>query len=209
IHGVAATESANSSVSGANLIPMLTLGIPGNIAAALIITALMIHGVQPGPLLFRQQGQLIYGLFGALMMANILNLLSGLLGLRLWSRVIRSPESFIFPAALLLCIVGVYMATGGLLGVVIMFIFAIISYLMHTFGYSAIVFVIGFFLGERFELTLSQSLNLIDGELVVLIYHPVAIGFFALAGTSVYWFSFRSTKKKRPQVEQKMEQKGD
>jgi putative tricarboxylic transport membrane protein len=137
IHGIAATESANSSVSGANLIPMLTLGIPGNIAAALIITALMIHGVQPGPLLFREQGQLIYGLFSALMMANILNLLSGLLGLRLWSRVIRSPESFIFPAALLLCIVGVYMATGGLLGVVIMFIFAIISYLMHTFGYSA------------------------------------------------------------------------
>jgi putative tricarboxylic transport membrane protein len=203
IHGIAATESANSSVSGANLIPMLTLGIPGNIAAALIITALMIHGVQPGPLLFREQGQLIYGLFGALMMANVLNLLSGLLGLRLWSRVIRSPESFIFPTALLLCVVGVYMATGGLLGVVIMFIFALISYLMNTFGYSAIVFVIGFFLGERFELTLSQSLNLIDGELTILIYHPIAIGLFALAGTSVYWFSIRSAKKKRPKVEPK------
>ncbi|MEE8258053.1 MAG: tripartite tricarboxylate transporter permease [Sphingomonadales bacterium] len=203
IHGIAATESANSSVAGANLIPMLTRGIPGNIAAALIITALMIHGVQPGPLLFRQQGQLIYGLFGALMMANLLNLLSGLLGLRLWSRVIRSPESFIFPTALLLCVVGVYMATGGLLGVVIMFIFAFISYLMNTFGYSAIIFVIGFFLGERFELSLSQSLNLIDGELTILIYHPVAIGLFALAGTSVYWFSIRPAKKKRPKVAQK------
>jgi putative tricarboxylic transport membrane protein len=181
IHGIAATESANSSV----------------IAAALIISALMIHGVQPGPLLFREQGQLIYGLFGALMMANVLNLLSGLLGLRLWSRVIRSPESFIFPTALLLCIVGVYMATGGLLGVAIMFIFAFISYLMNAFGYSAIVFVIGFFLGERFELTLSQSLNLIDGEPTLLIYHPIALVLLALAITSVYWFSIRPTKRKQ------------
>jgi putative tricarboxylic transport membrane protein len=95
------------------------------------------------------------------------------------------------------------MATGGLLGVVIMFIFALISYLMNTFGYSAIVFVIGFFLGERFELTLSQSLNLIDGELTILIYRPVAIGFFALAVTSVYWFSIRPAKKKRLKVEHK------
>ncbi|MBW1997362.1 MAG: tripartite tricarboxylate transporter permease [Deltaproteobacteria bacterium] len=197
IHGVAATESANSSVSGANLIPLLTLGIPGNIAAALIISALMIHGVQPGPLLFREQGRLIYGLFGALMMANVLNLMSGLVGLRVWSRVIRAPESFIFPTALVLCIVGVYMATGGLLGVTIMFIFALISYLMHAFGYSAIVFVIGFFLGERFELTLSQSLNLIDGELIVLLHHPIALALFALAFSSVYWFSVRPAKRNR------------
>jgi putative tricarboxylic transport membrane protein len=207
IHGVAATESANSSVSGANLIPMLTLGIPGNIAAALIITALMIHGVQPGPLLFREQGRLIYGLFGALMMANVLNLLSGLLGLRIWARVIRSPESFIFPTALLLCIVGVFMATGGLLGVVIMIIFAFISYFMHAFGYSAIVFVIAFFLGERFELSLSQSLNLIDGELTALIKHPIALILFALAGTSVYWFSIRPAKKKK--VPDRMQQRDD
>ncbi len=197
IHGIAATESANSSVSGANLIPMLTLGIPGNIAAALIITALMIHGVQPGPLLFREQGQLIYGLFGALMMANVLNLLSGQLGLRLWSRVIRSPESFIFPIALLLCIVGVYLASGGLLGVVIMIMFSFISYFMHAFGYSAIVFVIGFFLGERFELTLSQSLNLIDGDISILLHHPVALIFFAMAFGSVYWFSIRPTRRKK------------
>jgi putative tricarboxylic transport membrane protein len=201
IHGVAATESANSAVSGANLIPMLTLGIPGNIAAALIITALMIHGVQPGPLLFREQGQLIYGLFGALMMANVLNLLTGLIGLRLWSRVIRSPESFIFPSALLLCIVGVFMATDGLLGVVIMFIFAFISYFMHAFGYSAIVFVIAFFLGERFELTLSQSLNLIDGDPTILMHHPIALVLFALAIASVYWFGFRSTKREKQMAE--------
>jgi putative tricarboxylic transport membrane protein len=191
IHGIAATESANSAVSGANLIPLLTLGLPGNIAAALIISAFMIHGIQPGPLLFYEQGQLIYGLFGALMMANVLNLVTGLFGLRLWSKVIKAPESFIFSTALLLCIVGVYMATGGLTGVVIMFIFAMLSYLMTAFGYSVIVFVIGFFLGERFELSLTQSLAVIDGEFSLLLRHPVALVLLALAVASAYWFGIR------------------
>ncbi len=197
IHGIAATEAANSSVSGANLIPLLTLGLPGNIAAALIISAFMIHGIQPGPLLFHEQGQLIYGLFGALMMANILNLITGQFGLRLWAKVIKAPESFIFSTALLLCIVGVYMATGGLTGVVIMFIFAIISYLMTAFGYSVIVFVIGFFLGERFELSLTQSLSVLDGNYALILDHPVALGLFALAIASAYWFGFRPMKKSK------------
>ena len=77
IQGVAATESANSAVVGANLIPLLTLGIPGSVSAALIISAFMIHGIQPGPLLFKDQGRLIYGLFGAMIMANFLNLWIG------------------------------------------------------------------------------------------------------------------------------------
>lgn len=188
IHGVAATESANSSVAGANLIPLLTLGIPGNLAAALIISALMIHGVQPGPLLFKEQGQLIYGLFGTLLMANVLNLVSGLLGLRFWAKVIKAPESIIFPGALLLCMIGVYLATGGLFGVGVMFLFAFLGYLMNAFGYSVIVFVIAFFLGERFELSLSQSLNIIDGDVTVLLSHPVALIMLCMAIVSIYWF---------------------
>ncbi|MCF6246284.1 MAG: tripartite tricarboxylate transporter permease [Desulfobacula sp.] len=196
IHGIAATESANSAVSGANLIPMLTLGIPGNIAAALIITALMIHGVQPGPLLFHEQGRLIYGLFGTLLMANILNLFTGLLGLRLWAKIIGAPESFIFSTALLLCIVGVYISTGGLFGVGVMFFFALLGYFMNAFGYSIIVFVIAFFLGERFELSLSQSLNILDGDYAILLTRPVALVLFGLAIVSVYWFGIRTNKKK-------------
>ena len=195
IHGVAATESANSAVAGANLIPLLTLGIPGNLAAALIISALMIHGVQPGPLLFKEQGQLIYGLFGTLLMANVLNLFSGLLGLRFWTRVIRAPESVIFPAALLLCMTGVYLATGGLFGVWVMFFFAFLGYLMNGYGYSVIVFVIAFFLGERFELSLSQSLNIIDGDVSILLLHPVALILLLMAAFSVYWFGFSASKK--------------
>jgi putative tricarboxylic transport membrane protein len=200
IHGVAATESANSAVAGANLIPLLTLGIPGNLAAALIVSALMIHGIQPGPLLFQEQGQLIYGLFGTLLMANVLNLFFGLLGLRLWAKVIQAPESLIFPAALLLCMTGVYLATGGMFGIAVMFVFAFLGYLMNSYGYSVIVFVIAFFLGERFELSLSQSLNIINGDLTVLIFHPVALTLFAMAILSIFWFGLGAKVKGTSQV---------
>ncbi len=160
LHGIAAAESANSAVVGANLIPLLTLGIPGSVSAALVISAFMIHGIQPGPLLFEQQGRLIYGLFGAMIVANFVNLWVGQLGLRLWVRVVAAPESFIFSAALLLCIVGVSLATGGLFGVVVMLVFAGLGVLMSAYGFSVVIFIIAFFLGPRFEISLSQTLVL-------------------------------------------------
>jgi len=197
IHGIAATESANSAVVGANLIPLLTLGIPGSVGAALIISALMIQGIQPGPLLFEQQGRLIYGLFGAMIMANFINLLVGQLGLRLWTRVVTAPESIIFSSALLLCIVGVSMATGGLFGVGVMLIFAGVGYLMTAFGYSPVIFIIAFFLGPRFEVSLSQTLSLIGGDVAALVHYPIALALLLLALFSIWWLGFRTPGRNR------------
>ncbi len=192
LKGIAAAESANSAVVGANLIPLLTLGIPGSVGAALIISALMIHGVQPGPLLFQDQGRLIYGLFGAMVIANFMNLMVGQLGLRLWVKVVSAPESVIFSSALLLCIVGVSMATGGLFGVAVMFVFALLGYLMISFGYSTVIFIITFFLGERFEISLSQSLALMNGDVTKIIDYPIALILFALSAFSAIWFILKT-----------------
>ncbi|MFP4273587.1 MAG: tripartite tricarboxylate transporter permease [Paracoccaceae bacterium] len=181
LHGIAAAESANSSVMGANMIPMLTLGIPGSVSAALIISAFMIHGVQPGPFLFEQQGRLIYGLFGAMIVANILNLLVGQLGLRLWVRVVSAPESFIFATALLMCFVGVALSSGGVFGIGVMLVFALLAYVMTAFGLSVVVFIIAFFLGPRLEISLSQTLALLNGEPARLLDHPVGLLLMALA----------------------------
>lgn len=191
LHGIAAAESANSAVVGSNLIPLLTLGIPGSVGAALIISAFMIHGIQPGPLLFQDQGRLIYGLFGAMLMANFINLWVGQMGLRLWVKVVSAPESIIFASALLLCIVGVAMATGGLFGVSVMLIFAAIGYLMTSFGYSVVIFIIAFFLGPRFEISLSQSLALMNGDWTQIVNYPIALALIALAVISVIWFLSR------------------
>jgi putative tricarboxylic transport membrane protein len=191
LHGIAAAESANSAVVGSNLIPLLTLGIPGSVGAALIISAFMIHGIQPGPLLFQDQGRLIYGLFGAMIMANILNLWVGQAGLRFWVKVVSAPESIIFASALLLCIVGVSMATGGIFGVAVMLIFAGLGYLMTSYGYSVVIFIIAFFLGPRFEVSLSQSLALMNGDWTQIVNYPIALILFVLAGVTTAWFLSR------------------
>ncbi|HCD80254.1 MAG TPA: Tricarboxylate transporter family protein, partial [Alphaproteobacteria bacterium] len=157
IKGIAAAESANSSVVGANLIPLLTLGIPGSVSAALIVSAFMIHGLQPGPLLFENQGRLVYGLFGAMLMANFVNLWVGQIGLRIWVRVVSAPEPVIFASALLMCIVGVGMASGGVFGVFVMLCFAAAGHVLAAFGYSLVIIIIAFFLGPRLEISLAQS----------------------------------------------------
>lgn len=193
IKGVAATESANSAVLGANLIPLLGIGIPGSVAAALLISAFKIHGIQPGPLLFEQQGRLIYGLFGAMLMANVSNLVIGQFSLRLWTTVVRAPESFIFPSALLFCFVGVYLSTGGLFGVAIMLIAAALAYAMRAAGYPVIVFIIAFFLGPKFESTLSQTLVILDGDPAAVIGHPVALVLLLAAVVSFWWLGRRSS----------------
>ena len=194
LHGIAAAESANSAVVGANLIPLLTLGIPGSVGAALIISAFMIHGVQPGPLLFIDQGRLIYGLFGAMVMANVINLLIGQIGLRVWIKVVSAPESMIFASALLLCVGGVSMATGGLFGVAVMLVFAALGYIMTVFGYSVVIFIIAFFLGPRFEMSLSQSLAITNGDLSKIIDYPIALALLSLAAGSVWWLTWKSPK---------------
>lgn len=194
LHGIAASESANSAVMGANLIPLLTLGIPGSVGAALIISAFMIHGIQPGPLLFQHQGRLIYGLFGAMVMANFVNLWMGQLGLRMWVRVVSAPESLIFSAALLLCIVGVSMATGGLFGVAIMLLFAALGYILSGLGFSLVILIIAFFLGGQFERSLSQSLAITHGDLTRVIEHPVALVLLVLSVVSVIWFLLQGRK---------------
>ncbi len=189
LHGIAASESANSAVMGANLIPLLTLGIPGSVGAALIISAFMIHGIQPGPLLFEKQGQLIYGLFGAMIIANIFNLIVGQIGMRFWIKVVSAPESIIFPTALLLCFVGVSLASGGVFGISIMLIFAVLGFVMNALGFSAVIFIIAFFLGPRFEESLSQTLALLNGNAWALMNYPIAFVLIVLAGLTLIMIS--------------------
>lgn len=185
LHGIAASESANSAVMGANLIPLLTLGIPGSVGAALIISAFMIHGIQPGPLLFEKQGQLIYGLFGTMIIANVLNLFVGQIGMRFWIKVVSAPESIIFSTALLLCFVGVGLASGGVFGIAIMLIFAALGFVMSALGFSVVIFIIAFFLGPRLEESLSQTLALLNGDAWALLNYPIAIALVGLSAVTL------------------------
>lgn len=192
--GIAATESANSAVSGANLIPLLTLGIPGNLTAALLVGAFLIHGVTPGPLIFERDAGLVYGLFAAMIMANILVLIIGSLGLRVFALIVKVPPFLIYPIVLLLCVVGIYISQGGFFAVWLMLGFAAIGWVMLKLEISVVCFIIGLVLGPMIELSIRQSVILLSRNPMAVIDHPFALVLIA-ATPFVAWVLVRDRKR--------------
>jgi putative tricarboxylic transport membrane protein len=127
LEGLAAIESANNAVIGSSLIPLLTLGIPGSATAALIVGAFLIHGITPGPFVFEENPEVIYGLFASLMLANLVNLVIGNVGLRFFALVLIVPRKIIVASAAALCMTGAYVSTGSMFGVGVMLVFAVVG----------------------------------------------------------------------------------
>lgn len=188
IKGIAVAESANSAVTGANLIPVLALGIPGNIGAALLMTALLMHGITPGPTLLADWGHLIFALFAMMLVANGVNLAMGYAGMGLWVRVMQIPPSLVFAVAIVLCIVGTYLATGTVFGVMLMFALSIVGVYMLCHGYSTLICLVGFFLYPQFETKLVQSIGVLNGNPYNLINHPIALFFVGLTLVFIIYF---------------------
>ena len=179
--GIIATEAANSAVVGSNLIPTIAIGIPGNIAAALLIGAFMIHGIVPGPFMLTMHGDIIYALFASMLIANGIHLLVGKLGIRIWALIARAPRTAVLPPVILFCLVGVYLPGQSTFEVGIMLAFAVLGMLMRYTGFSIVCLVIGFLLGEMFETSLRQSLLLYKADLSAVLSSPIAVVFLALS----------------------------
>ena len=190
LEGIAATESANSAVSGANLIPLLTLGIPGSLTAALLVGAFLIHGVTPGPLIFERNAELIYGLFAAMIMANVLVLVFGSLGLRLFALIVKVPPFIVYPIVLLLCVVGIYVSQGGFFAVWLMLGFAVLGFIMIKLDISIVCFIIGLVLGPMIELSIRQSVILLSRSPTAIFDHVFALVLVA-ATPFVAWILIR------------------
>lgn len=178
--GIVATEAANSAVVGANLVPTIALGIPGNIAAALLIGAFMIHGVVPGPFMMTMHGELIYALFASMLIANVVHLAIGKVGIRLWAHVARVPRNVILPLVIVLCIAGVYLPTQSMFDIGVMLAFAGVGLAMRRTGFSVVCLVIGFLLGGMFETSLRQALLLYKSDVTAVLQSPIALIFVAL-----------------------------
>lgn len=186
LEGVAAVEAANSAVSGANLIPLLAIGVPGSLTAAVLIGAFLVHGVQPGPLIFKEHGRLIYGIFTAMALGNAFNLIIGQFGLRMFAFVVSFPNRVIYPIVILLCIAGAYATTNSMFEVAIALIFAVVGYFMRKLDFSFATFIIGFALTPQTELFIRQTVILYsDHPLDLFIHHPIALFFLALTVYSI------------------------
>lgn len=178
--GIIATEAANSAVVGANLVPTIALGIPGNVAAALLIGAFIIHGIVPGPFMLTMHGDLVYALFASMLMANFVHLAIGKVGIPIWGWIARAPKPLVLPPVVVMCMVGVYLPGQSLFDIGVMLVFAGVGLVMNRTGFPVVCLVIGFLLGGMLESSLRQSMLLYKSDFSVLMESPIAIVFLLL-----------------------------
>lgn len=179
--GVAAAESGNSADNAASMIPSLTLGIPGNLIAALVLGALMIHGLQPGPQLFTHSGDVVFGFMWQLLLtALLLFLLGGLLATRLFAQVLRMPSPLLVPITIVLMAVGVYTVNGNVVDLYVMLGFGLLGYVLNRLEYPLAPVVLGVLLGPMAEQNLRLSLLISQNDWLVLFSRPISQAIIAL-----------------------------
>ncbi|HSR13684.1 MAG TPA: tripartite tricarboxylate transporter permease [Thermodesulfobacteriota bacterium] len=181
IRGVAGPESANNAGAQGTFIPMLTMGIPCNVVLAILMGALMIHGVTPGPRLLEEHPRIFWGVVGSMYVGNAMLLLLNLPLIGLWVRLLKVPYSILFPFIFLFCLIGAYTVGNNVQDVFIMILFGVLGYLMKKYEYEPAPLVLAFVLGPMFENALRQSLILSGGNPSIFLYRPIAAIFLAIS----------------------------
>jgi putative tricarboxylic transport membrane protein len=181
IQGVAGPEAANNAAAGASFIPLLTLGIPANAIMAILLGALMIHGLQPGPLLMSRAPDVFWGTIVSMYIGNGMLLVLNLPLIGLWVQVLRVPYYLLYPLIILFCMIGSYSIGNNTGDVLLMLIFGIVGYLMRKFSYDAPPLVLALVLGGELESSLRQSLMLSRGSFSTFISRPLSLAFLIVA----------------------------
>jgi len=174
IQGVAAPESANNAATGGGFIPLLTLGLPPNAVMAILLGAMMIHGVQPGPLLMKEHPDLFWGIIASMYLGNIMLLVLNLPLIPLWVQVLKVPYPILFPLILLFCLIGSYTLNNSIIEALIMVIFGFLGYLFKKFDYEGAPLVLALVLGPIMETSLRRSLLLSSGNPMIFISRPIS-----------------------------------
>lgn len=195
LEGIAAAESANNAVVGSSLIPLFTLGIPGNMASAIMIGAFVLHGVTPGPLMFEQHGEMIYGVYATMIVSNILLILLGLFCIRIFARMLSAPKNILMPVIMLICMLGAYMSESSIFAVGLMIFFGIVGYIMKKVNFSFICVIVGYILGPTFELSFQQTIITFYHKPELLLARPITMFLLALIVVFCIWNFINSRKK--------------
>ena len=185
LRGIAGPEAANNAATGAAMVPTLALGIPGSATTAIILGALLVHGLRPGPHLFAEQPTLLYSIFLAMLIANLAFGVLGFVGAKLFARITLIPIEFLWPAVFMLACIGSYALEQSILDVWIMVAAGILGYVLARYGFSAAPIIMGLILGELVESSLKQSLIIFDHRWSGFLERPIVLVFLALTLASV------------------------
>lgn len=178
--GIAAPEAGNNGVTGGALIPMLTMGVPGDAVAAILIGALTVQGLQPGPMLFTEHPVLVYSIFLGMFVANVAVLLLGLSSLRLFVKVLSVPKAILTPMIFVLCVVGSYAINTSFFDVGVMLFFGVLGYFLQKADASVSPAVLGLILGPMAESNFRRALLMSEGSYSIFFISPIAWIFLIL-----------------------------
>lgn len=186
LEGVAAAEAGANGVTGATLIPLMSLGVPGDVITAVILGAFMIHGLTPGPTLFQKHITEIYAIFWGILFSSALLLVTGKVAIRAFARLGEVPNSILFPIVIVLCFYGAYAVNSSMFDVGVMVGMGVLGYFMLKFDIPPAPFLIAFILGPMFEDNLRRSLLLSKGSFGIFFSSAICWFFIALTVLSVY-----------------------
>ena len=186
IEGIAGSEAANNAATGGAMVPTLALGIPGSATAAVILAGLMVHGIRPGPSMFTEQANFAYTIFWSMMLVNLLFLVVGLTGAKIFARITLIPTQVLWPCVFIVSIVGAYALDQSMFDVWIVLISGIIGFFMRRYGFSVVPLAIGLILGEMLEQRLGQSMVMLDEKWWLMFTRPLALLFFCLTIAALF-----------------------
>jgi len=188
IEGVAGPESANNSACSGAFIPLFALGIPPNVVIALLMGALIIHGVTPGPLTMKEHPEIFWGTVASMYIGNVMLLILNIPLIAIWVRILKVPYYILFPLILLFCLIGTYSINNQTDELIVMIIFGVVGYLGKKFDFEMAPLILAFVLGPIFEQSFRQSLIISDGNFSIFITRPISgvlvvVAFFLLLGS--------------------------
>lgn len=186
VEGIAAAESANNAVTGATLIPLLTLGIPGDGCVAIMLSALMINGLNPGLSLFTTQGDIMYAIMIGLLFVNLFMLLQGKYLTRLFAKVVSIPQEILTPIIVIFCFAGAYSINKTYFDVLVTLAFAVIAWLLYKLDFPAVPILLGLVLGNMTETNFRRALLISKGSPVIFVSSIYCIVFLVLIAAAVF-----------------------
>jgi putative tricarboxylic transport membrane protein len=192
--GVCASETANNATVGGALVPLLTLGVPGSGSTAILLGALMLHNISPGPQLFAKSPDIVYGIFTCLFLANIVMLFLGLKFIRIWLKVVQISPAVLAPLIFSVAFIGAFSVGGSVGDVVSMLVIGVLGYILRKFKFPLIPVVIGLVLGDLVEISMRRALILSDGSFAVFFQDPISLGLLIAAAASLVYAIIRDIR---------------
>ena len=199
IEGVSATESANNATTGSTLIPLTTLGVPGDGCTAILLGAFMLQGMVPGPSMFKEHSDILYGIMIGLVVINILMLIIGRVFTPLYANITRIPYELMSAIIIVYCITGVYSSEASTFQVLLAVIIGAFSFLLRKLGFGVVPIILGVVLGDLVETNFRNSMVMSGNSLSIFVTRPFSLLFLALAVLSIGMFFYKAAKDRKKQ----------